>query len=106
MARGSLVFSHVADLTKGLQLITSDPELATLRTSDAKMRLREGFDAARLTGGYRDIQLSLMIQTPVSSSRSLDQHIVEVQLHLELLFKLKTATGHRAYVMARNQRGL
>ena len=75
-----------------------DPEVATLKTSNAKMRLRTDFDAKKRTSGYRDIQLSVQVRTPASFARGVEHHIAEVQLHLEQLFKLKTASGHRTYV--------
>ena len=74
LVRGSLIFTTVADLTAGLEMITADPELLTLRTSDAKMRLRDSFDAKRLTSGYRDIQLSALVRTPVAVARGVQQH--------------------------------
>ena len=34
-----------------------------------------------------------------------DGHVIEVQLHLASIYRLKTGGGHKGYVLARNLRG-
>ena len=41
-----------------LRLLAASPEFQLLKTHDDKNRLRLDFDADRLSGGYRDVQLS------------------------------------------------
>lgn len=103
LVRTSLEFRRITDMTACLDAIGEDPEIVVLRTSDAKMRLRESFDAEQ-TGGYRDIQLSVRLDSLEARERGVHQHVAEVQLHLEALHQLKHEGGHRAYIIARNLR--
>ena len=60
---------------------------------------------APMAGGYRDVQLSVVLSTEETRRRHLDLHICEVQLHLAAFAYLKSNGGHRSYVVARNLRG-
>lgn len=61
--------------------------------------------SSAMFGGYRDVQVLVQIKTPESIRLHTEYHLAEVQLHLEQFHDLKTAEGHRAYVMSRNLRG-
>ena len=66
------------------------------------MRLRDDYDAAARTGGYRDVQLTVMLQSEETRRRGVHQHLAEVQLHLKDISDLKSEIGHRNYVLRRN----
>ena len=76
-----------------------------LCTHDDKQRLRDDFDADRLCGGYRDVQLSLRLISEEALASGIDGHVCEAQLHLEAIYACKSGGGHKAYVQARNMRG-
>ena len=61
--------------------------------------------AATLTGGYRDIQLTVRLNSAESRNRQVHEHVAELQLHLAPLYNLKTGGGHQNYVMCRNLSG-
>ena len=105
LCRASIVFDDIESMTGCLRAIAADPELETLRGSHSKMRLRESFDAAALTGGYRDIQLTVRLNSAESRRRKVHEHVAELQLHLAPLYNLKTGGGHKNYVMCRNLSG-
>ena len=64
-------------------------------------------------GGYRDVQLTVMLESPPvmkGSSRHcagrVRRHLAEVQLHLKEFHELKTqGGGHKTYVLLRNMVG-
>ena len=88
-----------------LRTIGADSELEVLKVSDDKMRLREGFDAAKLSGGYRDIQLCVRLNTESTRALGVHVHLCEVQLHFAPIIKLKSGGGHKTYVLRRNLSG-
>lgn len=103
LVRTSLVFDTPQQIAACLREITkaadaTPAEVELVPTSDSKCRLRVDFDAERLSGGYRDVQISMRLP----SARNCEGHIVEVQLHLKDIYNIKTADGHAAYVRARN----
>ena len=106
LCRGSLVFDSLPPMEACLRAIGADEELLVLRVGDDKMRLREDFDAAALSGGYRDIQLCVRLDNAETRARGVHQHRAEVQLHLSSVLALKAqGGGHKNYVLCRNLRG-
>ncbi len=111
LSRTSLIFDDAATLARGLRTIADDQRVQVLKADEAKQRLRETFDADRLSGGYRDVQLSVRLIGPEAERRRLwrkaagEGHVMEVQLHLRAIFECKSGGGHKAYVEARNLRG-
>ena len=70
-----------------------------------KNRFSDSFNASIKSGGYRDIQIALRIKTKEAVLKELDQHICEIQLHHDLIWKCKSGEGHKIYVVGRNLRG-
>jgi hypothetical protein len=68
------------------------------------MRLREKYDAS-LSGGYRDIQLCVRLNSTGMQAIGAHEHLAEVQLHLASVVELKSAGGHKNYVLRRNLAG-
>jgi len=106
LCRTSLVFDAIAPLEACLRAIGADAELQVLHAGAEKMRLREGFDAAALSGGYRDIQLCVRLDTAEARARGVHEHLCEVQLHFAPIIALKSGGGHKTYVLRRNRSGL
>jgi hypothetical protein len=105
LCRSSLVFDAIASLEACLRAIGADTELQVVHAGDAKMRLREGFDAEALSGGYRDIQLCVRLNTAEARVRGVHEHLCEVQLHFAPIIALKSGGGHKTYVLRRNLSG-
>jgi len=104
IVRTSLLFADLSSLTACLEAIAADPEVKLVRVHNDKMRFRHATHA-KATGGYRDVQLSMMLDTPETRSLGVDKHVAEVQLHLRDMIALKTDGGHANYVLCRNLRG-
>ena len=105
LCRTSIVFDTPQQLVQGLDALASDPQVLLVRVGDEKQRLRANYDAAALSGGYRDVQLAAVLDTPETRARGVHEHLFEVQLHLCQFAALKSEGGHRAYVQCRNLRG-
>jgi hypothetical protein len=106
LCRSSLVFDTIPQMAACLRAIGNDPEVVVVpAANEAKMRLRKDFDAAKLTGGYRDVQLTVLLDTPETRALGVHQHLAEVQLHLTSILQLKSVEGHDSYVLRRNLRG-
>ena len=105
LCRTSLVFETIPQLEACLRAIGADAELEVFTAGDGKMRLREGFDAQRLSGGYRDIQLCVRLNCEEARARGVHEHLCEVQLHLAPIIALKSGGGHKTYVLRRNLSG-
>ena len=69
---------------------------------ETKCRLRDDFNAEKLSGGYRDVQLSVRLVSQESLARGCESHVCEVQLHVKRFYNIKSDEGHAAYVRARN----
>jgi len=68
----------------------------------SKMRFDEAYDPA-LSGGYRDVQIAVRIDTEWTRKLSLDKLLLEVQLHQLAFFRQKVSGGgHKGYVLRRN----
>jgi hypothetical protein len=105
LCRTSLVFQTIQQLEVCLRAIGTDTELEVIAAGDEKMRLREGFDAAVMSGGYRDIQLCVRLNTAEARARGVHEHLAEVQLHFAPVIALKSGGGHKNYVLRRNLSG-
>jgi len=103
LVRGSLEFRRLSDVNACLRALADDPQVKILKVNDSKMRLRNFPDDRAV--GYRDIQLSVLLETPESRARKTHKHICEVQLHLDSIYALKSDKGHMIYVTSRNMRG-
>ena len=104
LCRSSLKFETVAQMAACLCAIGEDAELVVVPSSDDKMRLREDFDATK-SGGYRDVQLTVLLDTAEARSRGVHKHLAEVQLHFAPIIALKSEGGHKNYVLRRNLSG-
>ena len=105
LCRTSLVFNAIAPLEACLRAIGADAELQVVLAGDAKMRLREGFNAVKLSGGYRDVQLCVRLKSTEARARGVHEHLCEVQLHFAPIIALKSGGGHKTYVHRRNLSG-
>jgi hypothetical protein len=105
LCRSSLVFDSVPQMAACLRAISNDAELCVVPSGDGKMRLREKFDAVALSGGYRDVQLTVLLDTAETRARGVHGHLAEVQLHLTPILALKSEGGHKNYVLRRNLKG-
>ena len=99
------MFQSIEELHAGLRAIRDDPEIDIIAADDTKMRFREDFDASKESGGYRDIQLCVRLNTAAARDRKVEKHLAELQLHLSSVLALKSEGGHANYVMRRNLRG-
>ena len=105
LVRTTMVFSGpdaVSSMSKCLSIIASDPDLELIYVQDEKCRVNI---EKLVKSGYRDIQLCLRLKSPTAKSLGLDKHFCEMQLQLQDLFALKTASGHKSYITCRNLRG-
>jgi hypothetical protein len=105
LCRTSLVFDAIPQLEACLRAISADTELEVVKAGDAKMRLREGYDAVKLSGGYRDVQLCVRLKSTEARTRGVHEHLCEVQLHFAPIIALKSGGGHKTYVHRRNLSG-
>lgn len=105
VVRTSLIFTELPALTACMSDIAADPELRLLHMRNDKMRLSETYNAAD-SGGYRDVQLSVMLDTEETRSLGVHEHRAEVQLHIRGIVALKSEGGHANYVLSRNLRGV
>ena len=122
LCRTTLVFDDVRALARCIDLVSEDLRLQLLLVPDARrkkegegseaerlmgvQRMRDSFDADKLTAGYRDVQFSVQLVDDEAKRRNVQNHICEVQLHLRAIHKCKSGPGHKHYVMARNMRGV
>jgi hypothetical protein len=103
LVRCSIVFDSVPDLQECLALIIADPRVNVVRV---KNRFSAAYDAVKECCGYRDIQLSVTLNDlgEEHERMGLHEHVCEVQLHLNSIYKLKNDEGHKRYVEFRNRR--
>jgi len=105
LVRTSLVFDSLSSLVVCLTEIGLDEELLVVKSGTEKMRIREDYDAGTKSGGYRDVQLCVLLNTEEARARGVHKHLAEVQLHLRHLVALKSEGGHASYVLRRNLSG-
>ena len=99
VVRQCIVFSNLTDLCRCLTAISEDPSVRLLRV---KNRFTQA--AAKMSAGYRDVSINLVIVTPETVSSGVSGHVCELQLLLEQFFRVKTEQGHLRYVDFRNRR--
>ena len=123
VVRVSIAFETIDELTACLERIVADEELELIPQGMEKCRFDPEY--APYAGqfvGYRDLQLGATFKSAETRDRGLDQHIIEIQLHLRVfeaikkghvtvalpvvarMALLRTGSGHRTYVSCRNLR--
>ena len=124
VVRVSIAYETIDELTACLERIVADDELELIPQGLEKCRFDPEY-APNGPGqfvGYRDLQLGATFKSAETRNRGLDQHIIEMQLHLrdfEAIKKghvtvglpvmarmalLRTGSGHKTYVSCRNLR--
>ena len=124
VVRVSIAFETIDELTACLERIVADDELELIPQGMEKCRFDPEYDPyAGQFVGYRDLQLGATFKSAETRDRGLDQHIIEMQLHLRVFEAIKTGhvtvglpvhttnladwrmgSGHRTYVSCRNLR--
>mmetsp|Transcript_34610 Transcript_34610/g.80223 ORF Transcript_34610/g.80223 Transcript_34610/m.80223 type:complete len:207 (+) Transcript_34610:770-1390(+) len=103
--RCALAFGSFGQIAACLRVIGAHPEIMLLKTSQGKMRFDDEYDASK-SGRYRDVQISVRIDTAWTREHGLDKVLCEVQLHHAEFYERKTkGGGHPAYVTQRDMRG-
>ena len=119
----SIAFETIDELTACLERIVADDELALVPQGMKKCRFDPDFAPyADQFVGYRDLQLGATFRSDATRAQGLDQHVIEIQLHLRVfeaikkgnvtvglpvatnLADLRMGSGHRTYVACRNLR--
>ena len=124
VVRVSIAFETIDELTACLERIVADDELELIPQGMEKCRFDPEYDPyAGQFVGYRDLQLGARFKSAETRDRGLDQHVVEIQLHLRVFEAIKRGhvtvglpvnttnladwrmgSGHRTYVSCRNLR--
>ena len=123
VVRVSIAFETIDELTACLERIVADDELELIPQGLEKCRFDPEYDPyAGQFVGYRDLQLGATFKSAETRGRGLDQHIIEIQLHLRVfeaikkghvtvalpvvarMALLRTGSGHKTYVSCRNLR--
>ena len=124
VVRVSIAFESVDELTACLERIVADDELELIPQGLEKCRFDPEYDPyAGQFVGYRDLQLGARFRSEATRKQGLDQHVVEIQLHLRVFEAIKRGhvtvglpvhttnladwrmgSGHRTYVSCRNLR--
>jgi len=102
LARQSLVFESMADLTTCLGIISTD---SNVRVERIKNRLDPTYNSDD-TAGYRDVCVNLRVVSSLAQALGVEIHMCEVQLLLREYAALRSADGHKRYVQGRNDRGV
>jgi hypothetical protein len=125
VVRVSIAFETIDELTACLERIVADDELELIPQGLAKCRFDPEY-APNGPGhfvGYRDLQLGARFRSDATRAQGLDQHVIEMQLHLRVFEAIKKGrvtvglpvhttnladwrmgSGHRTYVSCRNLR--
>ena len=88
----AIFFDDVGALLKCLEVIVSDESARLLRVTN---RYSQRYDAG-LTAGYRDVSLSLRLETAAARQFQVDAHVCEVQLVLVPFAAIKVPCPHSA----------
>ena len=124
VVRVSIAFETIDELTACLERIVADDELELVPQGLEKCRFDPEYDPyAGQFVGYRDLQLGARFRSEATRKQGLDQHVVEIQLHLRVFEAIKRGhvtvglpvhttnladwrmgSGHRTYVSCRNLR--
>ena len=124
VVRVSIAFETIDELTACLERIVADDELELVPQGMEKCRFDPEYAPyADQFVGYRDLQLGARFRSEATRKQGLDQHVVEIQLHLRVFEAIKRGhvtvglpvhttnladwrmgSGHRTYVSCRNLR--
>jgi len=100
--RCGLCFDSFDQMAACLRAIGAHPDIVVLSMDERKMRFNEAYDAT-LSSGYRDINITVRINTNWTRMQGLAGILCEVQLHDAGYYHRKsTGGGHQAYVEHRN----
>mmetsp|Transcript_5348 Transcript_5348/g.12892 ORF Transcript_5348/g.12892 Transcript_5348/m.12892 type:complete len:815 (-) Transcript_5348:138-2582(-) len=99
LTRRTIILKTIEAIMTCVTIIRKDPEVKVLRI---KNRLAPG---SYVDTGYRDVNISLQVQTDDTKALGAHLHVCEVQLILQDFYELKTSKGHKAYVEFRNLTG-
>ncbi|EKX38216.1 hypothetical protein GUITHDRAFT_115559 [Guillardia theta CCMP2712] len=100
VVRQTIVFKELRQLVECVEVIINDPEVEVVRI---KNRLDPDYDAST-SGGYRDVGINLRVIHEGAKRWGVAGHVCELQLLLEEFVALKSAEGHKRYVIFRNSR--
>ncbi len=100
VCRVALVFDHAWELASYLEALCGDREVSVVH---AKNRLHPAYDDT-LSGGYRDVNLNLVLHSAEAVRLGLSRHVWELQLQLTPIARFRTVGGHQRYVQYRNAR--
>ncbi|EKX31665.1 hypothetical protein GUITHDRAFT_122152 [Guillardia theta CCMP2712] len=100
VVRQTIVFKELRQLVECVEVIINDPEVEVVRI---KNRLDPDYDAST-SGGYRDVGINLRLIHEGAKRWGVAGHVCELQLLLEEFAALKSAEGHKRYVIFRNSR--
>jgi hypothetical protein len=125
VVRVSIAYETIDELTACLERIVADDELELIPQGLEKCRFDPEY-APNGPGhfvGYRDLQLGARFRSEATRAQGLDQHVIEMQLHLRVFEAIKKGrvtvglpvhttnladwrmgSGHRTYVSCRNLR--
>jgi hypothetical protein len=101
LVRSSITFDTPDGLVQCLERVSTDPHVAIL---EYKNRFDPSFDS-QLSAGYRNVALSLLLVDDTSMQIGADTHIIELQMSLSCIEKIKNDDGHRRYVKWRDLLG-
>jgi len=99
ISRRTIILKSIEAIMTCITIIRKDPEVKVLRI---KNRLAPG---SYVDTGYRDLNISLQVQSDDAKALGAELHVCEVQLILMDFYELKTIKGHKAYVEFRNLTG-
>eukprot|EP00618_Florenciella_parvula_P000495 CAMPEP_0119471774 /NCGR_PEP_ID=MMETSP1344-20130328/4103_1 /TAXON_ID=236787 /ORGANISM="Florenciella parvula, Strain CCMP2471" /LENGTH=1031 /DNA_ID=CAMNT_0007504605 /DNA_START=167 /DNA_END=3263 /DNA_ORIENTATION=+ len=106
LVRCSLCFTSFDQIAACLRAIVAHPDIVVLSMKKSKMRFDAEYDAVAKSGGYRDVQIAVRIDSEWTRAQGLDKIWCEVQLHdAEYYHRKTTGGGHGAYVLFRNKLG-
>ena len=91
----------IQNMITALKRIRKDPSVVVLQ---AKNRISDEYDAL-MSGGYRNLSLSLVVVDNITMAKNVDAHICELQLGLAEIDRLKKEEGHMRYVSFRDMLG-
>lgn len=88
------MYDTLTDMANGLERLKND---SSIKVVQVKNRFDPAFNVEEM--GYRD--LKMLVTLPDLA----EGYVAEVQLHLKSIEELKTAAGHKAYVIIRDATG-
>jgi hypothetical protein len=100
LVRASISCPNPRAVADVLRAVERDPRVAVLQ---CKNRFDAAYDS-RLTAGYRNVALLLVVVDARTLEDGCAEHIAELQIDLDSIAALKSDGGHRRYVEWRNMR--